>query len=54
MKIINTTLALLVKEDRILLALKKRGFAKNKYNGIGGNPMKRLPMPDGSPARKAP
>lgn len=36
MKIINTTLALLVKEDRILLALKKRGFAKNKYNGIGG------------------
>lgn len=36
MKIINTTLALLVKEDKILLALKKRGFAKNKYNGIGG------------------
>ncbi len=36
MKTIETTLALLIKKDKILLAKKKRGFAKNKYNGIGG------------------
>lgn len=30
------TLCFLVKEDKILLAMKKRGFGKGKWNGIGG------------------
>lgn len=30
------TLCLLVKEDEILLAMKKRGFGTGKINGIGG------------------
>ena len=33
---IETTLALLKQKDEILLALKKRGFGKGKYNGVGG------------------
>src|SRR3989344_2677464 len=31
-----TTLCLLVKEDKILLAMKKRGFGAGKLNGVGG------------------
>jgi len=30
------TLCLLVKDDKILLAMKKRGFGMGKWNGIGG------------------
>jgi 8-oxo-dGTP pyrophosphatase MutT (NUDIX family) len=30
------TLCLLVKDDKILLAMKKRGFGVGKWNGIGG------------------
>jgi 8-oxo-dGTP diphosphatase len=30
------TLLFLVKEDEILLAMKKRGFGKGKWNGVGG------------------
>lgn len=32
----QTTLCLLLKEDQILLAMKKRGFGMGKYNGCGG------------------
>lgn len=32
----ETTLLLLKREDEILLAMKKRGFGAEKYNGIGG------------------
>lgn len=32
----QSTLLFLVKDDKILLALKKRGFGKGKYNGVGG------------------
>jgi 8-oxo-dGTP pyrophosphatase MutT (NUDIX family) len=34
----QTTLCLLVREDEILLAMKKRGFGKDKWNGYGGKP----------------
>ncbi len=33
---IQTTLCLLLKEDKILLAMKKRGFGVGKWNGVGG------------------
>ncbi len=36
MKSINTTLLLVVKDDKILLAEKKRGFGAGKINGTGG------------------
>ncbi len=32
----NTTLCFLVKEDKVLLAMKKRGFGVGKWNGVGG------------------
>lgn len=32
----ETTLCLLKKDDKILLAMKKRGFGEGKYNGVGG------------------
>lgn len=34
-----TTLCLLVKDDQILLAMKKRGFGVGKLNGVGGKVM---------------
>lgn len=33
---LETTLLLLRKENQILLAMKKRGFGKDKFNGVGG------------------
>ena len=36
MRVIDTTLCLLKKENKILLARKKRGFGEGKFNGIGG------------------
>jgi 8-oxo-dGTP pyrophosphatase MutT (NUDIX family) len=33
------TLCFLLKDDRILLAMKKRGFGEGKWNGYGGKPM---------------
>jgi mutator protein MutT len=33
---LETTLLFLTKDNQILLALKKRGFGVNRYNGIGG------------------
>jgi 8-oxo-dGTP pyrophosphatase MutT (NUDIX family) len=35
----QVTLAFLLKDDQILLALKKRGFGEGKWNGVGGKPM---------------
>jgi 8-oxo-dGTP pyrophosphatase MutT (NUDIX family) len=32
----NATLCLLLKEDKILLAIKKRGFGVGRWNGTGG------------------
>lgn len=32
----NTTLLFLLKDDQILLAMKKRGFGANRWNGVGG------------------
>lgn len=37
-KIIDVTDMLFVKDDRILLGYKKRGFGLGKYNGFGGKP----------------
>src|SRR5262245_53934006 len=31
-----STLCFLVKDDQILLAMKKRGFGEGKWNGVGG------------------
>lgn len=36
MKKIETTLLLLKRKNEILLAMKKRGFAVGKFNGVGG------------------
>ena len=33
---LETTLCLLKKNNKILLAMKKRGFGEGKYNGVGG------------------
>ncbi len=35
-KLMPTTLLLVIKENKILLAAKKRGFGLGKYNGVGG------------------
>ena len=35
-KILPTTLLLVIKNNQILLACKKRGFGIGKYNGVGG------------------
>lgn len=35
-KILPTTLLLVIKDNKILLACKKRGFGIGKYNGVGG------------------
>lgn len=32
----SVTLCLLVKDDKVLLAMKKRGFGAGKWNGVGG------------------
>lgn len=32
----DSTLCFLVKEDKVLLAMKKRGFGKGRWNGVGG------------------
>lgn len=34
----QATLMFLIKDDEILLAMKKRGFAEGKWNGMGGKP----------------
>ncbi len=35
-KVLKATLLFLLREDEILLAMKKRGFGADKYNGVGG------------------
>jgi len=32
----HTTLLFLIKDDQILLAMKKRGFGEGRWNGVGG------------------
>ena len=32
----KTTLSFFIKKNQILLAMKKRGFGKGKWNGVGG------------------
>jgi len=34
----NATVLLLLQEDKVLLAMKKRGFGVGKWNGVGGKP----------------
>ncbi len=34
----QATLCFLIKDDQILLAMKKRGFGKGNWNGVGGKP----------------
>jgi len=34
----QATVMLLVRDDEVLLAMKKRGFGVGKYNGVGGKP----------------
>ena len=36
MNILETTLCLFIKDNQVLLAMKKRGFGEGKYNGVGG------------------
>ena len=36
----QVSLCLLIKSDKVLLALKKRGFGKDRWNGVGGKPDK--------------
>ncbi|MEI6481247.1 MAG: 8-oxo-dGTP diphosphatase [Candidatus Saccharibacteria bacterium] len=36
MKTLELTLLYLLKEDKVLLAMKKRGFGIGKWNGVGG------------------
>lgn len=36
MKAIETTLLLIIKDNKIMLAKKKKGFGAGKYNGVGG------------------
>lgn len=35
----QATLCFLIKDDLILLAMKKRGFGKDRWNGVGGKPI---------------
>jgi 8-oxo-dGTP pyrophosphatase MutT (NUDIX family) len=35
----QVTLCLLVRDDQVLLALKKRGFGAGKWTGVGGKPL---------------
>jgi 8-oxo-dGTP pyrophosphatase MutT (NUDIX family) len=37
-KEITATLLFLIKDDQILLAMKKRGFGAGRFNGVGGKP----------------
>lgn len=34
----QATILLLLKNDKVLLAMKKRGFGEGKWNGVGGKP----------------
>lgn len=36
----QATLCFLIRGDKVLLAMKKRGFGKDRYNGVGGKPEK--------------
>lgn len=34
----QSTLCFLIRDNKVLLALKKRGFGKGRWNGVGGKP----------------
>ena len=34
----EATIVLLLRNDEVLLAMKKRGFGEGKWNGVGGKP----------------
>jgi len=36
----QSTLLFLIKGDKVLLAMKKRGFGQGRFNGVGGKPEK--------------
>lgn len=36
----QATLCFLINDNKVLLAMKKRGFGKGRYNGVGGKPEK--------------
>lgn len=38
--LIKATVLLLLRKDKVLLAMKKRGFGVDKWNGVGGKPNK--------------
>lgn len=38
MQLRQTTLCFLIRNDEVLLAMKKRGFGKGRWNGVGGKP----------------
>lgn len=40
----QVSLCFLVHEDKVLLAMKKRGFGKDRWNGVGGKPDKNETM----------
>ena len=48
---LETTLCLLKKDNKILLAMKKRGFGEGKYNGVGGK-IERGETPDDAMIRE--
>ena len=52
MKQIETTLLFLRRGNEILLARKKRGFGKGKYNGVGGK-LKKGESPEMAMVREA-
>ena len=35
----QATLLFLIKDNQILLAMKKRGFGQGRFNGVGGKPI---------------
>lgn len=40
----QATICLLVRNNEVLLAMKKRGFGEGKWNGVGGKPNKGEPI----------
>src|SRR5665213_1929976 len=42
----QASLLFLIKDEKILLAMKKRGFGEGRWNGVGGKPNKNEPIRD--------
>lgn len=43
----KTTLNFLIKDSQILLAMKKRSFGKDKWNGVGGKTLEKCEVSEG-------